>query len=59
MHLVRARFRAYRRGDSGVTTAEYAVCMLVGVAIAGVLLKVVTSEGTRIALANIIGRALA
>jgi hypothetical protein len=33
--------------------------MLVAVALAGVMLKVVTSEKTQIALSNLIGRALA
>ncbi|GGM39214.1 hypothetical protein GCM10007977_045810 [Dactylosporangium sucinum] len=58
MYAIRARLRALR-GDRGVTTAEYAVCMLVGVGFAGLLLKVLTSDGTRLALTNLIGRALA
>jgi hypothetical protein len=32
--------------------------MLVGVGFAGVLLKIILSDGTRIALTNVIGRAL-
>jgi len=56
---VRVRFRAYCRGDAGVTTAEYAVCTLGGVALAGVLLKVLTSEKIQLALSNLIGGALA
>ncbi|GAA2604647.1 hypothetical protein GCM10010399_39540 [Dactylosporangium fulvum] len=58
MHSIRTRLRLCRLGDAGVTTAEYAICMLVGVGLAGVLLKVVLSDSTRIALTNIIGRAL-
>ncbi len=47
-----------RRGDTGMSTVEYAVGTLAAVAFAGVLLKVVTSDAIRAALAAIIERAL-
>lgn len=46
------------RGDAGMNTAEYAVGTLAAVAFAGLLLKIVTSEPVRQALAGIIQRAL-
>jgi hypothetical protein len=46
------------RGDAGMNTAEYAVGTLAAVAFAGLLLKVVTSDTVRAALAGIIQRAL-
>jgi hypothetical protein len=46
------------RGDAGMNTAEYAVGTLAAVAFAGLLLKVVTSDTVRAALAAIIQRAL-
>jgi hypothetical protein len=45
-------------GDAGMNTAEYAVGTLAAVAFAGLLLKVVTSDTVRAALAAIIQRAL-
>jgi hypothetical protein len=44
--------------DDGMNTAEYAVGTLAAVAFAGLLLKVLTSDSVRAALAGIIGRAL-
>ena len=52
------RIRARLRGDAGMNTAEYAVGTLAAVAFAGLLLKVLTSDSVRAALAGIIGRAL-
>ena len=46
------------RGDAGMNTAEYAVGTLAAVAFAGLLLKVLTSDSIRQALAGIIQRAL-
>jgi hypothetical protein len=46
------------RGDSGMNTAEYAIGTLAAVAFAGILLKVVTSDTVRQALAAVIQRAL-
>ena len=46
------------RGDAGMNTAEYAVGTLAAVAFAGVLLKVVTSDSIRSALAHVIERAI-
>ena len=54
MRKLRARFR----GDAGMNTAEYAVGTLAAVAFAGVLLKVVTSESVRGALARLIEGAI-
>jgi hypothetical protein len=44
--------------DDGMNTAEYAVGTLAAVAFAGLLLKILTSDSVRAALAGIIGRAL-
>lgn len=52
------RFAAKMRGDSGMTTAEYAVGTLAAVAFAGVLLKVLTSGPVQSALTSLIERAL-
>ena len=52
------RIRDRLRGDGGMNTAEYAVGTLAAVAFAGVLLKVVTSESVRAALAHLIQRAI-
>lgn len=46
------------RDDAGMNTAEYAVGTLAAVAFAGILLKVLTSEGVQAALASVIDRAL-
>ncbi|HKD97005.1 MAG TPA: DUF4244 domain-containing protein [Micromonosporaceae bacterium] len=44
--------------DAGMSTAEYAVGTLAAVALAGVLLKVVTSHAVQSALSSLISRAL-
>lgn len=44
--------------DAGMNTAEYAVGTLAAVAFAGLLLKVLTSDGVQAALAGVIQRAL-
>jgi len=46
------------RGDAGMNTAEYAVGTLAAVAFAGILLRVLTSDGVQAALASVIDRAL-
>nr|WP_035750051.1 DUF4244 domain-containing protein [Glycomyces sp. NRRL B-16210] len=53
-----ARFTAKLRGESGMSTAEYAVGTLAAVAFAGVLLKVLTSGTVQGALSSLIERAL-
>jgi Protein of unknown function (DUF4244) len=50
--------KAWPRGDEGMTTAEYAIGTLAAVAFAGVLLKVLTSDPVRGALAALVQRAL-
>lgn len=50
--------RLRRLGESGMTTAEYAVGIVAAVAFAGVLLKVLTSPTVRTALTAIVARAL-
>lgn len=52
------RFVAKLRGESGMSTAEYAVGTLAAVAFAGVLLKVLTSGPVQGALSSLIERAL-
>jgi len=47
-----------RGPDDGMNTAEYAVGTLAAVAFAGLLLKVLTSDAVREALAAIVQRAL-
>lgn len=46
------------RGDDGMNTAEYAVGTLAAVAFAGILYKVLTSEGVQTALTDVIDKAL-
>lgn len=53
-----ARLSHRLRDDAGMNTAEYAVGTLAAVAFAGILLKVLTSEGVQAALASVIDRAL-
>lgn len=53
------QFAARMRGESGMSTAEYAVGTLAAVAFAGVLLKVLTSGPVQSALSDLIERALA
>lgn len=59
-HIARIRQRLYARlrDQSGMSTAEYAVGTIAAVAFAGVLLKVLTSDGVRAAVEGIISRAL-
>lgn len=52
------RCRKRLRGDAGMNTAEYAVGTLAAVAFAGLLLKVLTSDSVRSALAGVIQKAL-
>jgi hypothetical protein len=52
------RFASRMRGESGMSTAEYAVGTLAAVAFAGVLLKVVTSGPVQDALSQLIEKAL-
>lgn len=53
------QFATKMRGESGMSTAEYAVGTLAAVAFAGVLLKVLTSGPVQSALSDLIERALA
>jgi hypothetical protein len=46
------------RADDGMNTAEYAVGTLAAVAVAGILLKVLTSGNVQAALTAVIDRAL-
>ncbi|MCO6007124.1 DUF4244 domain-containing protein [Actinoallomurus purpureus] len=60
MHIVSAlkcRWRD-RRGDEGMSTAEYAVGTVAAAAFAGLLFKIVTSPEVRRMLLMIIHRAL-
>lgn len=52
------KFASKMRGESGMSTAEYAVGTLAAVAFAGVLLKVLTSGTVQNALSGLIERAL-
>jgi len=52
------KFASKLRGESGMSTAEYAVGTLAAVAFAGVLLKVVTSGTVQTALSALIEKAL-
>ena len=60
MRKIIARYRSLRleAADAGMNTAEYAVGTLAAVALAGVLLKVVTSPTVQGALTAIITKAL-
>lgn len=52
------KFASKMRGESGMSTAEYAVGTLAAVAFAGVLLKVLTSDTVQGALSALIEGAL-
>nr|WP_227997060.1 DUF4244 domain-containing protein [Glycomyces albidus] len=52
------RFASRMRGESGMSTAEYAIGTLAAVAFAGVLLKVLTSGPVQSALQSLVERAL-
>ncbi|MEU6861553.1 DUF4244 domain-containing protein [Glycomyces sp. NPDC046736] len=54
-----AKLASRMRGQSGMSTAEYAVGTLAAVAFAGILLKVLTSGPVQSALSDLIERALA
>lgn len=58
MHILRARLRAFRRGDRGSHSIEYVLVIGVGVALAAVLLKIVTSDMTYNAMFRLVGGAL-
>ncbi|GAA3236935.1 DUF4244 domain-containing protein [Dactylosporangium siamense] len=58
MHNLRARLRAFRRGDRGSHSIEYVLVIGVGVALAAVLLKVVMSDATYNAMFRLVGGAL-
>jgi hypothetical protein len=53
-----ATLRARWRGDAGMNTAEYAVGTLAAVGFAAALLKVLSSDQVRDALAAVVQRAL-
>ncbi len=55
---LRRRISLRWRGDAGMNTAEYAVGTLAAVAFAGLLLKVLTSDGVQRALTALIQKAL-
>ncbi len=52
------KFASKLRGESGMSTAEYAVGTLAAVAFAGALLKVLTSDAVQGALSGLVERAL-
>ncbi len=60
MHKFVIRYRRLQAeaADAGMVTIEYAVAMLAAVALAGVMLKVVTSAPVQSALTAVVGRAL-
>jgi Flp pilus assembly pilin Flp len=50
--------RSLRNRDDGVTTVEYAVCLLVASAFGGAMLKIVTGSSVQAALTALVKRAL-
>ncbi|RRR99868.1 DUF4244 domain-containing protein [Glycomyces terrestris] len=52
------KFASKMRGESGMSTAEYALGTLAAVAFAGVLMDVLTSGAVQSALQSLIERAL-
>lgn len=58
MHNIRARLRAFRRGDRGSHSIEYVLVIGVGVALASVLMRVVMSDATFNAMFRMVGGAL-
>jgi len=57
VHMV-TRLRSAWRRDDGVTTVEYAVCLLVASAFGGIMLKIVSSSTVQAALTGLVKRAL-
>ena len=58
MPNLRARFRALRREDRGSHSIEYVLVIGVGVALAAVLLRIVTSEALYNSMFRLVGGAL-
>ncbi|MEV8514418.1 DUF4244 domain-containing protein [Dactylosporangium sp. NPDC051484] len=59
MHAIKARLLAVRRGEEGSMTVEYAMVMIICVALAGILLAIVSSAEVRAHLTGIVMRSLA
>ncbi|MEV0130452.1 DUF4244 domain-containing protein [Dactylosporangium sp. NPDC050688] len=58
MPNLRARFRALRREDRGSHSIEYVLVIGVGVALAAVLLRIVTSDALYNSMFRLVGGAL-
>ncbi|MDG6101027.1 DUF4244 domain-containing protein [Dactylosporangium aurantiacum] len=58
MHNLRARLRAFRREDRGSHSIEYVLVIGVGVALAAVLLRIVTSDALYNSMFRLVGGAL-
>ena len=58
MPNLRARFRALRREDRGSHSIEYVLVIGVGVALAAVLLRIVTSDALYNSMSRLVGGAL-
>jgi hypothetical protein len=58
VYAIRARLLAHRRREEGSISIEYAMVIIVGVALAGVLLATVTSDGVKTHLLNIVMRSI-
>jgi len=52
------KLRSTWRRDDGVTTVEYAVCLLVASAFGGTMLKIVSGSTVQAALTGLVKRAL-
>ncbi|MER7003098.1 DUF4244 domain-containing protein [Dactylosporangium sp. NPDC000555] len=59
MSAIKARLLAARRGEQGSMTVEYAMVMIICVALAGILLAIVSSAEVRAHLTGIVMRSLA
>lgn len=58
MPNLRARFRALRKEDRGSHSIEYVLVIGVGVALAAVLLRIVTSDALYNNMSRLVGGAL-
>jgi hypothetical protein len=59
MYTLMSRLLLLRRGDGGSISVEYAVTMVVGVILAGILIAAVSSDQVRQAMTGLVMRNLA
>lgn len=58
MYAIKARLLARLRGQDGSLSIEYALVMVISVALAGILLAIVSSDAVRAHLTGIVMRSI-